>query len=279
VEVQTATTADGSLLRAVRETLSGAHDARLCVAFASEQGVHLLGKELKQLGDRAQLLVTTTFGTTTSGALRMAQDYGVAVGVLNPGGGTYHPKLYVGRHGGGMMSAVIGSANMTGGLISNVEVAVHLRGHEDEQPLAEAWSWAGQLWTRKSPWTSGDGETERQTTFDPVLYELLRAEVAKDRVFPTLGRSARPNEVTELVPTGLYVQTARSASRGTGAQFIPAWMFELAWDALRTQGTLANSHLLNDLRVHRSSAVCAILGRLPCAEVVPGVKVVLRWRP
>ncbi len=55
-------------------------------------------------------------------------------------------------------------------------------------------------------------------------------------------------------------------------------MFNLAWDRLRTHGTLSNSELLNDLRVHRSSAVCAILARPPQVERVPGKEIVLRWR-
>ncbi len=55
-------------------------------------------------------------------------------------------------------------------------------------------------------------------------------------------------------------------------------MFNLAWDRLRTHGTLSNSELLNDLRVHRSSAVCAILARLPQIQRVAGKEIVLRWR-
>jgi hypothetical protein len=55
-------------------------------------------------------------------------------------------------------------------------------------------------------------------------------------------------------------------------------MFNLAWDRLRTFKTLTNSELLNDLRVHRSSAVCAILARLPQVERVPGREILLRWR-
>jgi hypothetical protein len=55
-------------------------------------------------------------------------------------------------------------------------------------------------------------------------------------------------------------------------------MLNLAWDELRSRGTLSNRTLLEDLRVHRSSAVCAILARLPQVEVAPGRRIVLRWR-
>jgi RNA polymerase sigma factor (TIGR02999 family) len=40
-------------------------------------------------------------------------------------------------------------------------------------------------------------------------------------------------------------------------------LFNVALDHLRTYGRLTNHDLLNYLRVHRSSAVCAILSRLP----------------
>ncbi len=91
------------------------------------------------------------------------------------------------------------------------------------------------------------------------------------------GPSPRVNRVVELTPVEVHVETERSRSRG-GAEPIPAWMFNLAWDRLRTFKTLTNSELLNDLRVHRSSAVCAILARLPQVERVPGREILLRWR-
>ncbi len=53
-------------------------------------------------------------------------------------------------------------------------------------------------------------------------------------------------------------------------------MFNIAWDYLHANGELSNATLLNHLRVHRSSAVCAILARLPGIERMPGRGVVLR---
>jgi hypothetical protein len=57
--------------------------------------------------------------------------------VPNSGGSTYHPKLYLGRKAG-QLEAVIGSANLTGGLWTNVEAAVSLRGHASDVPLHRA---------------------------------------------------------------------------------------------------------------------------------------------
>jgi hypothetical protein len=225
------------------------------------------------------LLVTTTFQTTSPSALSMASGLGLDVRILNPGSGrTFHPKLYLGISSAGSR-AVIGSANLTGGLATNLEAAVALQGSRDDAPLARAWTWAEALWSdeRVERWTPRMAEPSEEP-FEPTLYVELAAEVRRSPVFMTLGPHPRPNRVVELTPVEVHVETERSRDRTGGAEAIPAWMFNLAWERLRTHGTLSNSVLLNDLRVHRSSAVCAMLARLPRIERVPGREIVLRWR-
>ncbi len=282
MEVATVTTSDRSLLHAVRGAISNVDEAFLCVAFVQEKGIHLLEKELdalKRRSVRSRLLVTTTFQTTSSSALSMASGLGLDVRVLNPGSGrTFHPKLYLGSSAAGA-SAVIGSANLTGGLATNLEAAVALRGSRGDVPLARAWAWAEELWSddRVESWTPQAAERVEEP-FEPALYAAIAAEVRRDPVFLTLGRSPRPNRVVELTAVEVLVETERSRDRVRGAEPIPAWMFNLAWDRLRTHGSLTNSELLNDLRVHRSSAVCAMLARLPQVERASGREIVLRWR-
>jgi hypothetical protein len=233
VEVATVTTSDRSLLHAVRATLDGADRAFLCVAFVQEKGLHLLGSELEELKRRRvspRLLVTTTFETTTSSALAMAHGLGLDVRVLNPGSGkTFHPKLYLAEAGEGA-SAVIGSANLTGGLATNLEAAVALRGTRDDGPIGSAWSWAEALWEdpRVQPWQPRAAEA-REEPFEADLYRALQAEVRRDSVFLTLSQG-RPNHVVDIDPVEVHVVTERSKARNGGAEPIPAWMFNLAWD-------------------------------------------------
>jgi hypothetical protein len=85
---------------------------------------------------------------------------------------------------------------------------------------------------------------------------MLETAVRKDPVFLTLGRAPRRNRVVDLSPVEMHVETERSRVRTGGPETIPAWMVNLAWDRLHTHGKLTNAELLNDLRVHRSSAVC-----------------------
>ena len=53
---------------------------------------------------------------------------------------------------------------------------------------------------------------------------------------------------------------------------------QLAWDHLQLHGELTNRYLVdrNGLNVKRSSAVCALLARLPGVEVVAGPTITLR---
>ena len=266
LSVHTVTTTDQSLLRSVRRTLEGAEEAFLCVAFAQDKGIFLLDQEIRALQERrasARLLVTTTFATTSTSALAMAIQRGVEVKVLNPGSGsTFHPKIYLGRTKR-LARAVIASANLTGGLATNVEAAVMLEGSPADEPLAQAWSWAEDLWTDRRVESWLPGRVSGPECIDDDLYDAILAAVGKDPVFHTLGPRPLPNRVVEVTPSHLLVETERSRAEGGGPAEIPAWMLNIAWDFLCTHGTLSNAILLNDLRVHRSSAVCAILARVP----------------
>ena len=265
MQVATTSTADGSLLKAIRSTLADADEALLTVAYVREAGVHLLRPQLERLGTRTRLMVSTTFGSTTPSALLMARKLGADLRVLNPGSGTYHPKAYLARRRDGRAAAVIGSANMTGGLISNVEVATAMLGTMDDAPLARAWEWAEEVWDNPAwaPWEPPVLGLVQEPTFASELLALLRAEVAREPMFRTLSRD-KPNYVTEIGPHGLYVETDSSRAKGTPPQEVPAWMFELVWDALRARGSISQQEVLSGdgLNVKRSAAVCAILARL-----------------
>ena len=273
METQFVSTTDRTLLPAVQRALSDSDDVLLSVAFVNEAGVALLGRQLRA-ASRARLLCTTVFARSNRrAALTNAMRLGVEVKVLNPGSGsTYHPKLYIGRE-----AAVIGSANLTGGLMTNVEAAVVARG----RVAAEARTWAearwkeGVTWDAKAP--TPDGRQIRSaTTFEdhPELLALIEAEVAKDPVFQTLGRPA-PNTIQAVTDIGVTVSTSKSP-KGT---LVDAWMIVFAWQLLTARGRLENDELLNQLypRVMRSSFVCALLARLPGVRRGPERKITLYY--
>jgi len=189
----------------------------------------------------------------------------VQIRVKNLSGGTYHPKVYAARKGD-QISAVLGSSNLTGGLAGNVEAGMLVSGRLDDPELGKIWEWSGQIWDASIDFVPGPDEPEIET-FDPGLLHQLRLAVAEDPVFLTLGSSPKPNRVTEITETGIWIETERSRGKGAGSQEVPCWMLGLAYDTLKSRGRLANSELLNELRVHRSSAVMAILARLPDVEI------------
>lgn len=256
------TTADGSLLRAVRDTISSSDELLLCVAFMSEAGVALLSKEFEAARRaKPRLLVTTSFGTTDLAALQRATKLGIDTRIYNPGGGTFHPKLYLGRTGS-TTRAFIGSANMTAGLTANVEAGLSFEGDGKEPVLRSAWDWAEELWNRNDvtvEWPRARAVLPKREPFDPELYALIKAEVALNPRFLTLPFS-KINDVTGISPSGLKVRTASSAP---DSEDVPAWMFNVAWGYLKLHRQLSNQTMDKDLRIMRSSLVRAVLARLP----------------
>ena len=286
MEVALVTAPSGGYLDAVRRVLSSADEALVCVAFAQARGVHLVADELTDLSKRgnARVVVTTTLGASSAAALSAIQHCRSELRVLNPGGATYHPKVFLGRRGD-EVQAVVGSANLTSGLVANVEAGTVLRGARQDPPLDKLWSWAESIWNdrRIEPWLPPSAATPAEA-IEPELLALLRAAVRANPTVYTLGGKPQPNFVRDVTAAGAWVETQRSRERqvigGTApAQYVPPSMFNLAWDALRARGRLSNRELLDELRVHRSSFVCAFLARLPGVIREPGREIVLRYQP
>ena len=126
-------TSDRSLLPAVRSVVAGADEAYLAVAFVGEAGVHLIAPQLRRLGGNGRLLSTTVFGSTSPDALAMARGFGNQIRVVNHQSGSYHPKVFIGRTGD-RIRAVVGSGNLTGGLVTNVEAGVLMEGTATDGP-------------------------------------------------------------------------------------------------------------------------------------------------
>jgi HKD family nuclease len=272
VLVETVTTRDLALLDRVRMMLREADEVLLCVAFADRRGVGLIERELESRQQRAaatRLLVTTVFGTTQSAALAQAQTAGVEVRRLNPGGHTYHPKVYLGIHGA-RMRAVVGSANLTAGLATNLEAAVFLDGTRRDRQLREAWEWAEGLWQdpRTEPFVVPGVAEQIREEFEPPLRVFLANRLQRSPEFRTLRTGAR-NILRSVEVDHVLLETDQSRRRGPPER-VDAWMFQLAVDYLRSHPILTYDVLTNDLRVHRSSAVLAILADYPAYERAPG---------
>lgn len=281
VEVSTVTAPTGGLLAAVRATLAHADDALLCVAFAQSRGVHLVRDELAEVSRRggARVVVTTTLGSSSEAALAAIADSGAALRVLNPGGGTYHPKVFLGRRARAL-HAVVGSANLTSGLVANVEAATVLRGTTSDPALATLWSWAEGVWAdpRGDAWTPQAGARVEEEIEPELLAQLVAVAKASPTLY-TLGAAPKPNYVADVTRSGMWIETERSKEKHEGPQLVPPRMLNLAWDALRARGRLSNRELLGELRVHRSSFVCAALARLPGVTLESKSPIVLRYAP
>jgi hypothetical protein len=218
---------------------------------------------------RGRLVTTTVFGSTTSQGLSTAQRGGLGVRILNPSRGTFHPKLYVARHGA-QIAAAVGSANLTSGLVANVEAGAVLRGSSGEPQLRALWELAESWWAHPAAvaW-SPETVVAPKEILAPELLAGITAALAEDRVVRTLA-DGNPNWVREITADGVWVETEKSRKQGRPAQLVEAWMIQIAWEWLRAHGRLTARFLVatDGLNVKRSSFVCALLARLPEVTLV-----------
>ena len=257
-----ATRPRGDLLPTLRELLATADDAVLAMAFVDTRGIHLVGAELRDLGVRCRLVATSAFsGDRTHAAFAAANELGARCRLLNPPRGTFHPKVIV-AHRNGRPRAMVGSANLTAGLMANVEAGVVVDGRPAEEisQLVESW-WSDTVAVDWQP-----PGVPVLDVLDAGLWELVRGCIQPGDVISTLT-DGRPNTVVEVSRAGLWVETTHSRRADAGPQLVEPRMLDVAWAALLGDGELTNQRLLGELRVHRSSFVCALLARLPGIRV------------
>lgn len=115
---------------------------------------------------------------------------------------------------------------------------------------------------------------------DAQLLEELRSAVAPDSVVTTLA-NGKPNRIVEIRSEGVLIETERSRKLARDPELVPAWMLQTAWDHLRSARRLTNRELLatDGLNIKRSSAVCALLARLPGVLVSSSRPIVLEYSP
>jgi hypothetical protein len=116
----------------------------------------------------------------------------------------------------------------------------------------------------------------RPAEFDEELFQLIKRIVGVGDVVTTLG-TARPNRVSAIDETGLWVETEKSIREGNGPKLVPAWMINAGWQHLEKHGQLSQAELLDDLNVKRSAFVCGLLARFPGVEVGDEENIVLHF--
>lgn len=261
------------VLPAIRGLIAGAEDVLLCSAFVDASGVMLLAKELRLVTRRSRLVATSVFnGGRTLAALDSAAALGVECRVHNTSRGIFHPKVLVARHSDGDR-VIVGSANLTGGLVANVEAAVLC------DDVAGAVRQAAEMWWQGATPLEAIHDRRAADVLSDDLYAALRRSVSVGDVVMTLGPNPQPNTVRGLSRTGVLVETARSRERRGGPRLIEPRMLQVAWDALRAEGQLTNHRLLHDLRVIRSSFVCAALATIPGVVVTSRRPITLGLQP
>lgn len=102
----------------------------------------------------------------------------------------------------------------------------------------------------------------RSAEFSDELFERIWSAIQEGDELLTLTNK-RPNKIVAIDRSGIAVETLRSEARGSGPQFVPAWMVMTAWKHLREHKVLPHRVLENELNVKRSAFVMALLARFP----------------
>ena len=102
--------------------------------------------------------------------------------------------------------------------------------------------------------------------FDDALFEQVSEVVGSGTAILTLSTKSL-NRITAVERKGVWVETERSMSLGSGPQLVPAWMITAAWNRLREAGELSQQELLSELNVKRSAFVCALVAKFPGVRI------------
>jgi integrase/HKD family nuclease len=263
-------------LDAVRSLITSSDQVFAAVAYIKRTGVELLRKELGALKAREgtlEVLTTFDFGTTDPAALDRLTDLGASVRIFR--GQTYHPKVYLGARGS-QRQALLGSANLTGGgLLRNVEAGVMLTEAAAVPIHQAAHSHLHTLWSQSAVYQYGTILTRKP----PVQYVASPTGSRFAQVWQQLAircvsaptvqtASGQPNTLFRFEPDrGIRVGTRQSPT----GKWVEKWMVEVVVIWLEAHTTLrlntkkgsGITDCTRDLRVHRSSAVFAMLGALP----------------
>lgn len=270
-----------SLHDALRLVLDRAEEAVLCFAVVRRAGVHLVEAELTSLAERGRVVTTPMArGGSTRTAIDALHEANLKVRIIEPTRGRFQARTAIARRGP-TTRALIGSAELSAGLLTDIQTAVLLEGDADEPVLRDIWSTAAAQWSMDGtqPWEPRPVEAGDEVFPDP-LYDALVRQVAREPVFLSLGHK-RPYRVTELRRNGLWIETDALLLRHLPSQFVPAWMLTLAWDVLRVQGSLTRSYLRDNdgLNLTRASEILAFLARLPAVRVASTRPVTLTMPP
>ena len=142
-----------------------------------------------------------------------------------------------------------------------------------EAPLTEAWSLGEKYWAHPAAvdWKPG-AAMPLTDAMAPALRTAIEAAIPPSSTIATITLG-KPNVIEQVTPVGVLVRTERS---GAKPELVDGWMLELGCEVLLADGRLTNRHLLDDLHVHRSSAVCAILAQLPEVRIASTRPIELR---
>lgn len=172
-----------SFARGLRDALSGlsdpaAGDLDAAVAFVTESGLDVVDS----LGLRVrQGIVGDAFHITEPSAIKRLIRAKASVRIAQTQTGVFHPKVYLLPYDD-TLAVVVGSSNLTaGGMISNEEANVVLKGPKADSPLPGIKNYYSEIWGANSIQVTEEWLDEYRGEYESMSPALRNDEHAKAR--------------------------------------------------------------------------------------------------
>lgn len=212
----------------VQNRIRESDEISIAVAFLSNSGVERIIEAIRTRKEKdGKISIITSLGhdITEPDALRKLLEYEVDCKIIDSD--TFHPKLYIFKKAGDFC-CIIGSSNLSeGGLFSNYEANVILRGNDSDSSIKESIDYFSDLWEnpdcisldeqiiniyeKRKEYTERiiSKRGERYQEFDKKLkeYASMQSEIA-----PLLSKAdEKYNESIELYKNGKMFESYNSA--------------------------------------------------------------------
>ena len=136
--------------------------------------------------------------------------------------------------------------------------------------VQDSWKLGEELWDSSlaKPWTPAS-QVKLHNDESLKVMQTVQKHLREGQTIETISQG-KPNWVTAITHQGVYIETEKSKRLRTSPRLVNSWTIEVACLHLTIHGSLTNSYLLSTsgLNVKRSSAVCAILAKLPGVKVL-----------
>jgi HKD family nuclease len=163
----------------------------IAVAFVRNDGIDLIDSLGFQV---SRGVIGDAFNTTEPDAIdRLRRQANSEVRIAEVEGGIFHPKVYLMDYDGSL-AAFVGSANLTrGGIQTNEEASLVLRGDKKEPPIPGLLEYFDELWKVRSVEVTDEWMNNYRSRFEQLPKDRLVTEQQGSRIARSISLTVAEN--------------------------------------------------------------------------------------